>query len=381
MGFTRGMYVSSCMPHGRPTIASAELRGYINQSSRSNFMNDTGFRVPYAKLCEQVALLLVKTGVPSDIAALEAEVMAEADLLGVPSHGVRMLPGLLKALRDGRAKCSPNIHLKSTFAATCMLDGDNGPGRYISCRAMEEAVHRARQLGVGVCLATRTTHWGRAHAYASRAAKQGMIGICTTNGIPCMAVWGSTGKVIGNNPLAIGIPRDESDAPMVLDMAMSQAAVGKVATWLREGREIPAGWGLDADGKPSNDPQAILTGAVLPFGGHKGAGLALMMEILTAGLAGMAFGNEIEAGDRSGLDPGSSKLFIALNPEAFGGTSVFAQRVDDFLGYLNRAASITGPFTWPGERGWHEGKENLIRGVPLHPEIVKQLSDAGVVLA
>ncbi len=344
-------------------------------------MSNTGFRVPYSKLCEQVALLLVKAGLPSAMAALEAEVMAEADLLGVPSHGVRMLPGLVKALHDGRANCAPNIRLTSEFGATCMLDGDNGPGRYISCRAMEEAVHRARQFGVGVCLAAGTTHWGRAHAYASRAAKKGMIGICTTNGIPCMAVWGATGKVIGNNPLAIGIPRNESDAPMVLDMAMSQAAVGKVATWLREGREIPAGWGLDADGKPSSDPQAILAGAVLPFGGHKGAGLALMMEILTAGLAGMAFGNEIEADDRSGLDPGSSKLFIALNPEAFGGARVFTQRVSDFLSYLNGSAGSTVPFTWPGERGWNERKENLMRGVPLHPDIVKQLGDAGVVLA
>ena len=344
-------------------------------------MNDTGFRVPYSTLCEQVTLALVKAGVPSEIAALEAEVMAEADLLGVPSHGVRMLPGLLKALHDGRANCVPDIHLKSEFGATCMLDGDNGPGRYISCRAMEEAVQRARQFGVGVCLATRTTHWGRAHAYASRAAKQGMVGICTTNGIPCMAVWGATGKVIGNNPLAIGIPRNESAAPMVLDMAMSQAAVGKVATWLREGRAIPAGWGVGTDGKPSSDPQAILAGAVLPFGGHKGAGLALMMEILTAGLAGMAFGNEIEANDRSGLDPGSSKLFIALNPEAFGGASVFAHRVDDFLSYLNESASTTAPFTWPGERGWNERTENLLLGVPLHSEIVKQLEDAGVVLS
>lgn len=343
-------------------------------------MNDRPVRVPYAELCKLVALSLEKTGVPSALATLEAEVMVEADLLGVPSHGVRMLPGLLDALRDGRAKCTPNIHLTNEFGATCILDGDNGPGRSISCRGMEEAVVRARRFGVGVCLAVHTTHWGRGHAYASRAAKQGMIGICTTNGIPCMAVWGSTGKVIGNNPLAIGIPRHEADAPMVLDMAMSQAAVGKVATWLREGRPIPAGWGVDAEGKPSGDPQAILAGAVLPFGSHKGAGLALMMEILTAGLAGMAFGNEIEADDRSGLDPGSSKLFIALNPDAFGGATFFTQRVDDFLHYLDGSTGTTAPFVWPGERGWRERNENLVRGVPLHNEIVEQLRSAGIVL-
>jgi LDH2 family malate/lactate/ureidoglycolate dehydrogenase len=343
-------------------------------------MNPTTVRIPYAELCKQVAKVLVQSGVSAELATLEAEVMAEADLLGVPSHGVRMLPGLLQALQDGRVKADPKIHFVREFGATCTLDGDNGPGRNVACRAMKEAVQRARQFGVGVCLAVHTTHWGRAHAYASRAAKQGLIGICTTNGMPCMAVWGATGKVIGNNPLAIGIPRKETEDPMVLDMAMSQAAVGKVGTWLREGREIPRGWGLDSDGKPSSDPQAILAGAVLPFGGHKGAGLTLMMEILTAALAGGAFGNEIEAGDRSGLDPDSSKLFIALDPDAFGGKSVLTERVDDYLHYLRETASTAGPFTWPGERGWRERDINLVQGVPLHEEIVQQLQDVGVIL-
>lgn len=332
-------------------------------------------RIPYSLLCQKVAGALAAAGVSADMAEQEAAIMAEADLLGVPSHGVRMLPPLLAALRDGRATARPNIHFKREFGATSLLDGDNGPGRTTSCRAMDDAIARARQFGIGACLALRTTHWGRAHAYASRAATQGMIGICTTNAMPTMAVWGSTGRIIGNNPLAIGIPQARTDAPLVLDMAMSQAAVGKVATTLREGNEVPQGWGLDADGKPSTDASAILAGAVLPFGGHKGAGLALMMELLTAALAGGAFGNEIMAGDRSGLDPDSCKLFIAINPAAFGGLETLHGRVADYLAYLGKDAA---PFTWPGERGWAARDENLLQGVPLHEEIVAQLLAAGV---
>jgi LDH2 family malate/lactate/ureidoglycolate dehydrogenase len=192
-----------------------------------------------------------------------------------------------------------------------------------------------------------------------------------------MAGWGATGRILGNNPLAIGIPRAERDAPVVLDMAMSQAAVGKVGTCLREGTDIPPGWGLDANGQPSTDAQAILGGAVLPFGGHKGAGLALMLELLTAALSGGAFGNEIRAGDASGIDPDASKLFIALNPEAFGGTEVLTQRVADYLGYLDQMAA---PFTWPGERGWAARDDNLRQGVPLHADIVAQLADVGLLL-
>jgi LDH2 family malate/lactate/ureidoglycolate dehydrogenase len=343
-------------------------------------MKEESIRIPYAELCGQIAGILVQAGVPAEIAALEAKIMAEADLLGVPSHGVKMLPGLLNALSDGRARPAPQIDFIRELGATCLLNCDNGPGRYVACRAMDEAVGRAQRFGVGVCLAMHTTHWGRAHAYASRAAMQGMVGICTTNAMPCMAIYGAKGKVIGNNPLAIGIPRSRADAPMVLDMAMSQAAVGKVGTWLREGREIPEGWGLNSEGRPTTDPKEILAGAVLPFGGHKGAGLALMMELLTAALAGGAFGCEIEAGDRSGLDPDSCKLFIALNPEVFGGGDVLTRRVDDYLAYLKLELATAGdsaPFTWPGERGWKERDVNLEQGVPLHPEIVKQLAEIG----
>ena len=105
-----------------------------------------------------------------------------------------------------------------------------------------------------------------------------------------------------------------------------------------------------------------------------------MMELLTAALAGGAFGNEIEAGDRSGIDPDSSKLFIALNPEAFGGSEVLAGRVNDYLVYLGVAAAETAPFTWPGQRGWAARAENMEKGVPLHGEIVAQLAAVGVVL-
>ncbi|MBU1565482.1 MAG: Ldh family oxidoreductase [Proteobacteria bacterium] len=337
-------------------------------------------RIPFVGLCRAIAGALTAHGVPVEMAEQEANVMVEADLQGVPSHGVRMLPGLLQALRDGRVKAVPNIKLIREFGATCFMDGDNGPGRFVACQAMDRAIERAGQFGVGVCLSIHTSHWGRAQAYAARAARAGMVGICTTNGMPCMAVWGAKGRVIGNNPLAIAIPRGEGEDPVVLDMAMSQAAVGKVGTCLREGRVIPTGWGIDAEGKPSSDAKAILGGAVLPFGEHKGAGLALMLELLTAALAGGAFGNEIEAGDRSGIDPDSCKLFLALNPAAFGGREVLADRVNDYLTYLGGVAAETGPFTWPGQRGWAARGVNIKAGVPLHAEIVDQLQAAGVVL-
>jgi len=335
------------------------------------------FRIDYKKLCELLSARLQAAGVPKSNANIEAEIMAEADLLEVPSHGVRMLPGLLKALSENRVAPAPTIKTIRDMGAICVLDFSNGPGRFASSKAMQAAMDRAKEFGVGVCLAKNTTHWGRAHAYASRAARAGFIGICTTNAMPTMAIWGAKKRVIGNNPLAIGIPGVEVDKPVVLDMAMSQAAVGKVSTWLREGRAVPTNWGIDAEGNPSNNAQEILAGAVLPMGEHKGAGLALMMELLTAALAGAAFTQELFARDQSGIDAEATKIFIALNVAAFIDPEIFQSRVTDFLTYLSQEAT---PFQYPGERGWDARAKNLKEGVPLHAEIVSQLASVGIQL-
>jgi len=332
-------------------------------------------RVPYDTLCEALKEALCSAGVLSSHAEVEARIMAEADLCEVPSHGVRMLPGLLRALAESRVTPVPQFLTQRDLGAICVLDCNNGPGRYASARAMEAAVERARHFGVGVCLAKNTTHWGRAHAYASRAAQTGFIGICTTNAFPTMAIGGAKTRVIGNNPLAIGIPGAISTEPLVLDMAMSQAAVGKVTTWLREGKSAPGNWGIDAEGNPTSDTAEILKGAVIPMGEHKGAGLAVMLELMTAALAGAAFTHEILARDASGIDSSAGKIFIALNVDAFIERPQFDERVNDFLAYLKKEAA---PFHYPGERGWQARDRNLIDGVPLHAEIVGQLAAVGI---
>jgi LDH2 family malate/lactate/ureidoglycolate dehydrogenase len=323
---------------------------------------------------------LTKVGVPSPVREVEAEVMAESDLYGVPSHGVRMLPGLVQAIREARANPNPTLTLTRERAAICVLDGDNGPGRFVSTRAMQMAMERAGEFGVGVCLATRVTHWGRAHAYAYRAALAGRVGLCTTNAIPNMTAWGSSRPLLANNPLAIGVPRGLSRDPIVLDIAMSQAAVGKIGTYLREGKKVPSNWGLDSSGQPTDDPAAILASRrLIPFGEHKGMGLALMMELLTGALAGALLSHEIAQADSSGLDPNSTKLFLALDTEAFVDSERFASRVDDLLTYLESAEPGLA-VAYPGARGWETRDRYLKEGIPIHAEIVAQLRTIGVLL-
>jgi LDH2 family malate/lactate/ureidoglycolate dehydrogenase len=336
-------------------------------------------RVPHVHLVEIICTALEHAGVPSSLASVEAEVMAESDLMGVASHGVRMLPALLQGFDEGRANPVPNIKTIKEHGATCVIDGDRGPGRCISVHAMRLAVERAQQFGIGACLAVRASHWGRAFAYAERAARTGMIGICTTNAIPNMVAWNSSQPLLGNNPLAIGIPHKGSH-PIILDMAMSQAAMGKIGTYQREGKPTPAGWGLDSDGNPTNSPQEILSSKrILPFGDHKGTGLAIMMELLTGALGGGMLSQEIVQHDASGLDSDASKLFIALDVHSFGSEEQLATKIEWLAQWLH-TTEPTLDISFPGDHSWRTREENLRNGIPLHPVIVEQLSKIHVYL-
>jgi LDH2 family malate/lactate/ureidoglycolate dehydrogenase len=340
-------------------------------------MAEIEMRIGHGALVDAIGLVLAREGVAEPIGRIEAELMAEADLLGVPSHGVRMLPGLVTALRDGRCKTNPVLSVTRERGAICVLDCGHGPGRYTAVQAMSHAIDRAGKFGAGVCLATRTTHWGRAHAYAFRAAQAGMIGLCTTNAIPNMLAWGSTQPMLGNNPLAIAAPRGPGKPPVVLDMAMSQAAVGKIGTYLREGKPVPPGWGLDASGRPTSDAAAILEcGKLLPFGEHKGAGLALMMELLTGALAGEPLSQEIIQQDSTGLDPGATKLFLALDVGAFVDRERFSQRVEDLISLI-QAIEPGLEISLPGGRGWQTRDRYLAEGIPIHPDIAASLRTIG----
>ncbi len=336
-------------------------------------------RIEHRMLIEIIRRALETEGVPGPVREVEAKLMAEADLMGVSSHGVRQLPGLIRAIRERRANPDPKLSVLRERSAVSVMDGDNGPGRYVALRAMEHAMEKAGRFGTGVCLASRTTHWGRAHAYACRAARGGMIGLCTTNAIPNMLAPGSQTPVLANNPIAIAAPRGPGCDPIVLDLAMSQAAVGKVGTYMREGRRVPGNWGLDRSGSPTSDPAEIMASRrFLPMGEHKGAGLAIMMELLTGALCGGLLSHEIARRDSSALDPNASKLFVAIDIESFVDPDLFMRRAEDLVDYLHGSAEEGLEILLPGERGWQTRERYLAEGIPIHPEIAVQLESVGV---
>ena len=334
-------------------------------------------RIEHKNLIRQVEEALQKVGVAPHIAHIEAEIMTESDLMGVPSHGVRMLPALLKGIQKGKAAANPNIRIVKEHKATCVIDGDNGPGRFVSLHAMNIAIERAKEFGIGACSAINVTHWGRAFAYTYRAAQDNSIGICTTNALPNTLSWNSTKPLLGNNPLSIGVPRYGKD-PIVLDISMSQAAHGKIATYAREGKEVPLGWGLDSEGKPTTNPNEILKSVrLLPFGDHKGTGLAIMMELLTGALAGSKLSHEILQIERGALNPGSTKLFIALDVSSFGSLEAMGTKIEQYAHWLHETEPDIH-ITLPGDRSWQARQENLQNGIPIHPDIVTELRKIGL---
>lgn len=248
-------------------------------------------RVDAATLTRFCHDALVAAGLrPADAATMAASLVA-ADLRGVASHGVMRLPIYVRRMRLGLIATRPVIEVERTAPATAVVDGGNGPGQVVAQRAMREAVALAREAGAGFVAVRRSNHFGAAGWFALQAAEAGMIGVAVTHAEADVVPFGGTRAALGTNPLAFAVPRADGP-PLVLDLATSAVAMGKVLLAAKQGRSIPDGWAVDADGEPTTDPARVR--AVLPMAGPKGYGLALVIEVLSALLSGSRSGSEVK---------------------------------------------------------------------------------------
>jgi LDH2 family malate/lactate/ureidoglycolate dehydrogenase len=259
------------------------------------------------------ARLLQRHGVPPADAAAVAESLVDADLRGIGTHGLVRLPGYLDRIRRGLVDPDPEFRLERVAAAVALLDGANGLGAVVGRRAMDEAIALARDAGVGLVLVRRSSHFGAAAHYARQAAAAGMASITITNASRALPPWGGREPLLGTSPIAIGAP--DATGCLVLDMSPAVAARGKIRAALRRGERLPPGYALDAHGEPTTDPRAALEGTLLPLGGPKGSGLALMFDVLAGVLTGAEFAGDV--GDQY-LDLDRSQdvghFFLAIDP-------------------------------------------------------------------
>lgn len=329
-------------------------------------------RLAAAALEALVRDILAAAGTPPADAAVWAETLVWANLRGVDSHGVMRVPRYLDWIDQGVIRPRAAMRLLKAAGAIALLDADRAPGPVAMVRAMDEAIAAAKRVHVGWCVVRDITHAGAVGHFALRAAAQGMAGLVMTASVPLMAWPGSRKAVVSTNPIAIAIPGG-AHPPLLLDMATATVALGKIMNARQSGAPIPEGWGIDADGAATTDATKVET--LLPMAGAKGAGLSLMIECL----ASLAAGNPVIAPAlRGARDTAMNGVAIALDLAAFGDPSDFAASVDDLSATIATQPLAPGadPLLVPGERGDAERGRRLATGIPLPPNVWKQLGEA-----
>ncbi|MCC6630039.1 MAG: Ldh family oxidoreductase [Chloroflexi bacterium] len=324
-------------------------------------------RVPLATLVALVTDIFARCGMRDDDAALLAGSLATADLRGVHSHGVLRVPEYVDKLTTGGVDPAGRPVVVRDAGAALVIDGGNSMGQIGGTFAMRHAIERAGTTGVAVAAVRGSNHCGAMAAYAMLALDAGMVGLATTDALPSMAPWGARDRILGINPLSIAIPAGE-ERPIVLDFAFSGAAVGKIRVFQQKGLAIPSDWAFDADGHPTTDPAAALTGLLQPIGGYKGTGLALAMGLLSTLLAGAAYGTELgslETGPRPGQD---GHFFQAIDIAAFEEPARFRARVDGVIRQLHAARRAPGVdrIYAPGELEFETEDRYRAGGIPLN---------------
>lgn len=342
-------------------------------------MNATSSLVAVEPLRRFCTAAFETVGVPSADAALVAETLVEADLRGVHSHGVWWVKSYTERLRRGGTNPRPQLTVLRETPAMVLLDADAGLGQVSSVRAMQLASEKAKQSGVGVAGVHNSNHFGAAAHYAQLAAQQSQIGFATTDAEPTMAPWGGAGKlVVGNNPLAYAIPVDE-EFTLVLDMAQSVVAWGKIFLAAQRGEKIPTTWALNADGEPTEDPHEAMTGVLLPVGGYKGYGMALVMQVLSSVLSGSTFGPTMPPMADPGTPQGHGHFFLALDIAHFVPLEEFRRSMAQVVAEQRAAPLAKGVdrIYLPGEIEHLKRQERLISGIPLETYVVDALRQVG----
>lgn len=320
----------------------------------------------------------LRAGLDPPGAEVVARSLVEADLRGIPTHGVVRLWLYERRVRAGLIKPSPAMQLTRTGPATAILHGGHGAGQVVGNRAMAEAIALASEVGVGCVAATESNHFGIAAYFSMQALPHDMIGLAVSHSDSLVAPYGAAKAYFGSNPISVAIPAGEEE-PVVLDMATSVAALGKVTSAKAAEEAIPLGWAIDQAGNPTTDPAQALGGALLPIGTYKGYGLGLVIEVLSALLAGSPFGPHIPIPFEITEIQNLGHFFAALDLRRFVDPTAFKARMDQMMREIRSLPRAPGfqEILIAGEPEARCRKARLRDGVPLTAEAVNILRKYG----
>jgi LDH2 family malate/lactate/ureidoglycolate dehydrogenase len=323
-----------------------------------------------------VARVFAGNGVPQADAERVAQCLVEADLRGVSSHGVGRIPIYTERLRKGLVKAKPAMSVERPTGVTARIDGDNGLGFIVATKAMAEGIAIAQEHGIAFVVAHNSAHFGMAASYLKMAVREGLSAFVFTNASPAMPIWGGREPFLGTSPFAFAAPAGQNHPGIMLDMATSVVARGKIRRAASKGEPIPLGWALDSEGKPTTDAQKGYDGIILPLGGPKGSGLSLMMEAIGGVMSGAAFGGQVrnqyfdfEAPQNVG------HAFIVMKPGIFVGPEAYAERMDQLVERAKASPRADGfeEILMPGEPEDRSETQRRAQGIPLAADDVATL--------
>jgi L-2-hydroxycarboxylate dehydrogenase (NAD+) len=315
--------------------------------------------------------------VPAADANIIANLMVQSDLVGADGHGIFRLPAYLKRIRAGGVNLNPNIHIEREQGATALINGDNALGHLVMNRAVDLAIEKVMQHSVCWIGSHYGNHSGAASVYVRKLAEQGYIGIYMAVGnANHMAPWGGIDLLLSTNPIAIAVPAGD-DPIVLLDIATTVAAYGKVKVAAQKGESIPDDWMIDRQGKPITDPKRSAEGSLLPIGGYKGYGLAVMIGLLAGALNNAAVGKgTIDFNAHHDLITNTGQTIIAVDPSAFGDKEEFVKRVIALVNDLKNSSTLPGvkEIRVPGEGAAKKMAERMASGIPVAPELLEALN-------
>jgi LDH2 family malate/lactate/ureidoglycolate dehydrogenase len=304
-----------------------------------------------------------------------ARILVLGDLFGVHTHGVSRLESYGERLRVGGINPKAEIRMERVAPAIVKIDGDNAVGTLVGYRALESAMQVAREFGIGVAFARNSNHFGAIAPYSLIAAEAGFASIIGSNSSTTIAPTGGREAKVGNSPVAFGIPNPEG-RPMILDMAVSVVARAKIRDALKRGEPIPDTWATDKEGRPTTDPKAALDGFLLPIGGYKGYGLALIVDLFAGLLSGAAYLTHVTSWvDEPEAPQNLGHFFILIDTRSLGPSTWLAERMQDFVGILHSTtpADAQKPVLVPGEQQMNKLERHRRYGIPIEAALREKL--------
>ena len=335
-----------------------------------------GFKADHLKLHRYITDIFINTGLSKEHAEIVADNLITAEMRNVRSHGLVQVGHYVDLYKRGVYNAVPDVKIIREDESTALIDADRGPGAPVGKYAMNIAIEKAKKNGIAAVSVKNATHFGMAAYYAMDAAIDDLIGLAFTNTPPLVAPYSGYKKEIGTNPFCAAFPSG-SGRPVIFDAATSQAAYNKIFFARKEGNRIPFGWAVDGNGNATDDPASVIDGgALLPYGGYKGYGLAFVLELLT----GILSGSTVDETGRSGIPELDSIgfLFVAIDVSRFIDIGLFKSAVDSFAGrLLSSPQSGDDRIYIPGEKEYQSYDDALVNGISIYEETEAELRKLG----